>query len=80
MLPGGVTYVDQEAQSLERDTLSRLSKMIGRKHTIRTHPQVEGIREKILSEAVSYREIVDVVSLSAVKHFAVEIKSIKAEQ
>lgn len=51
--------------------------MRGRKHTIRTHPQVEEIKNKILSEAVPYRDIAEEygVSLSAIKHFAVEVKN-----
>jgi len=49
----------------------------GRKHTIRTHPRVKEITEKILSGGVSYREIAEEygVSVSAIKHFAVRVKN-----
>jgi len=51
--------------------------MKGRKHTIRTHPQVAEIDEQILSGGVSYREIAARygVSISAVKRYAVELKN-----
>ena len=49
----------------------------GRKHTIKTHPRLEEIKNKIISEAVVYREIAGEygVSVSAIKHFAAEIKN-----
>ncbi len=49
----------------------------GRRHIIRTHPQVEQIRELIISKGATYREIGERygVSVSAVKRFALEIKN-----
>jgi hypothetical protein len=49
----------------------------GRRHTIRTHPEMERIKELIVSKDAIYREIGERfgVSVSAVKRFALEIKN-----
>jgi len=51
--------------------------MSGRKHTIRAHPRLEEIKNKIISGSVVYRQIAEEydVSLSAVKRYAAEIKN-----